>query len=343
MQQSQPEIYGESEEVAGVLALAWQELLDAHYTAIWVDTSGEGDLQLLGRAGSFGAESPEVEGEKVGAKATEDSWPQGAFFLVEGDGAPRDLAAQLGLLSDQIAAPSMCVPLDGVGIALFWLDSPDGTLGDEWKPVIEVAARASGAHLFQALRLEKLGRSFLQIGEAVGRAVDGREAHREGFSDAVSFYSGLIAREIGLSQGEIERIEYAGLWHGIGRLSVPEAVLESQQLSESDLETVRAAPVWGAQQLAGIEGLEEIAATIRHQNERYDGSGAPDGLAGENIPLGARILAVATRFAAMTNRRRDRAPLSVVGGAMDELAQDAGGALDPQIVQAFVAAMGRKL
>jgi len=339
MQVSQPDIYAESEEVASVLAIAWQELLDAECVAVWVDVSGEGCLELLGRAGQFDG----IAETQPTVKATEENWPESSFFLVEGEGESRDLAAQLGLLSEKVASPSLCVPFDGVGIALFWLDTPDGRLSDELQPFLEVGAKMSGAHLFHSLRLGKLGRSFLQIGEAVADSIDARESHREGFSKAVSYYSGIIARAFGLSDAEAERIEYAGLWHGLGRLSIPDSTLASEQLTNEEIVQVRNAAVWGAQKLENVEGLEEIVAMIRHQNERYDGSGAPDGLKGDNIPLGSRILAVATRFAAMTNRRSDRAPMSVVGGAMDAVAQGSGTDLDPNVVQAFVSAMGRKL
>jgi HD-GYP domain-containing protein (c-di-GMP phosphodiesterase class II) len=92
-----------------------------------------------------------------------------------------------------------------------------------------------------------------------------------------------------------------------------------------------------------VDGLQEIALMVRHQGERYDGGGYPDGLNGEAIPLGARILAVALRFSAMTKPRAHRRAMSVVGGALEALAQEAGASLDPRVVNAFLATMGRTL
>ena len=145
-----------------------------------------------------------------------------------------------------------------------------------------------------------------------------------------------------LSDADLERIEFAALWHGLGRLSVPDAILQKDApLSLAELEQVRGAATWGADKLKGVGGLDKVAAIVRHQNEHFDGSGAPDGWQAHAIPVGSRVLAVAARFAAMTMARADRAPLSVVGGAMDGVAQGAGAALDPDVVKAFLNAMGR--
>ena len=89
--------------------------------------------------------------------------------------------------------------------------------------------------------------------------------------------------------------------------------------------------------------MQPIALCVRHQNERFDGGGTPDALSGNDIPVGARILAVASRFAAMTGRRADRGPMSVVGGAMEDVAAASGSALDPEVVSAFLRVMGRSL
>ena len=234
------------------------------------------------------------------------------------------------------------MPLGEGALALLWLESSDGALGEEWQGILETLGAHAGALLGDALRVERMGRSFHQLSQAVAAAIDGREAHREGYSAAVAFYAGLIGREMRLNETDLERIEFAAHWHGLGRLSVPDAILQKDApLSADELEQVHGAAAWGADKLSGIEGLEKIADIVRHQNEHFDGTGAPDGLEGHAIPVGARVLAVASRFAAMTNPRADRAPLSVVGGAMEAVADKAGSALDPAVVKAFLAAMGR--
>ena len=326
-----------SDDIAAALAAAWLELLDAKAVALWALADG-GKLEPLGRAGQFeGAPDHDARIEFA-----QGAWPAHPFLLVQSEGAARDLATTLGLLSEVVAAPSLCVPLGDGALALLWLESSDGALGEEWQGILETLGAHAGALLGDALRVERMGRSFHQLSQAVAAAIDGREAHREGYSAAVAFYAGLIGREMRLNETDLERIEFAAHWHGLGRLSVPDAILHKDApLSAEELEQVRGAAAWGADKLSGIEGLEKIAAIVRHQNEHFDGTGAPDGLQGHAIPVGARVLAVASRFAAMTNPRADRAPMSVVGGAMEAVADKAGSALDPTVVKAFLAAMGR--
>ena len=326
-----------SDEIAAQLADAWRELLDARAVALWT-LGDDGRLEPMGRAGEFDEQfAPDAHIE-----FSQSAWPQRAFWIAQSDGATRDLTTTLGLLSEMVAAPSLCVPLGGCALALLWLDSPDGRFDDEWKDALEPLAAQSGALLNDALRVEKMGRSFHQLAGAMAAAIDGRETHRQGYSKAVAYYASLIGREMNLSDADLERIEFAALWHGLGRLSVPDAILQKDApLSGEELEQVRGAATWGADKLRGVEGLQKVASIVRHQNEHFDGSGAPDGLRQHAIPVGSRILAVAARFAAMTMPRADRAPLSVVGGAMDAVAEGAGKALDPEVVKAFLRAMGR--
>jgi HD-GYP domain-containing protein (c-di-GMP phosphodiesterase class II) len=179
--------------------------------------------------------------------------------------------------------------------------------------------------------------------EAFGRAVDLRDGHRIGHSRDASYYACLIAQETGLPPLEVEQIELAALLNGIGKLSVPDTLLNKREaLSQQELNAVRDAIIEGALLVRAVPGFEGVADLVRHQGERWDGSGSPDGLQGEEIPLGARILAVALRFAAMTRPRADRPAMSVVSGALEFLAYEAGLALDPAVVRTFLSLMGRE-
>ncbi|MBW3635470.1 MAG: HD domain-containing protein [Armatimonadetes bacterium] len=327
------------DEVAQRLAAAILELCEADAVALWACPDAANRLHLWGRAGDFDGDFQAAD-----VDFAPEAWPQSLFFIVQGEGQERDLAVTLGLISEKNAAPSLCVPLDERGIALLWLQSEDGELSDDWKAVFEMAGLQAGAILSMATRAERLNRSFRQFAEILATAVDSRETGREGYATAVAYYAGLMARTMNLDEAEAQKIEFAALLHGLGRLSIPEAILERKaQLSDEELERVRASTVAGAGWIASVDGLEEVALLVRHQGENYDGSGAPAGLSGDEIPLGSRILAVAARFAAMTARRADRAPLSVVGGAMDSVAENSGAALDPRVVAAFLSAMGRSV
>ena len=332
--------------IAGHLARAWRALLQSSggaqvaACAVWVNVGEDGRLEFLGRDGEFDEDPLESHTAVV---ASEQAWPREAFWILEGEGAARDLALQLGMLSEQVAAPSLCVPMGDEGLALLWVQSDDGELAGNWRSLVESCAAQGQTLLSFALRLERMNASLHGLAEAVADSIDEREPHREGRSRAVAYYAALIARELGLDEGEVAQIEFAALWHSMGRLSVPEEVLNKESLSDEELSKVRASSDWGAHKLQGVDGMHPIALAVRHQNERYDGAGLPDGLCAEDIPIGARVIAVASRFAAMTGRRADRGPLSVVGGAMEDVAAASGNALDPEVVAAFLRAMGRSL
>jgi HD-GYP domain-containing protein (c-di-GMP phosphodiesterase class II) len=179
--------------------------------------------------------------------------------------------------------------------------------------------------------------------DAFSRAVDMSDGHRDGHSRDASYYARLIASEYNLSDHEVDSIELAALMHGIGKLTLPDTLLhKSTPLTPAELGQVHDALISGASLVREVPGFETIAEIVCHQGERWDGTGSPDGLLHEEIPLGARILAVALRFAAMTRPRADRPALSVVGGALEFLAYEAGIALDPKVVRTFLGLMGRE-
>jgi putative nucleotidyltransferase with HDIG domain len=230
------------------------------------------------------------------------------------------------------------------GLALLWVASEDGTISNAIKPALHSAAIQGGGWLAGAMRIERVGSSYRNLGAVFANAIDAKDSNRSGHSKAVSYYASTVARGMGLPEHEVERVEFAGLLHDIGKISVPDSILRKvSPLIVDELQIIRHATVAGAEWLREVDGLQEIALMVRHQGERYDGGGYPDGLTGEAIPLGARILAVALRFSVMTKPRAHRRAMSVVGGALEALAQEAGASLDPRVVNAFLATMGRTL
>lgn len=263
-------------------------------------------------------------------------------------------SAETATIRPEIAVPpDLVAPLRSLstegygeisGLVLFWLETEDGLLPSSLQPALEAAAHQAGGWLAGAMRVERLGTSYRNLGAVFANAIDAKDANRTGHSKAVAYYAATIARGLGLPEHEVERIEFAGLLHDIGKVSVPDAILKKNApLTMDELEIIRASTVTGAEWLREVDGLEEVAAMVRHQGERFDGGGYPDGLSDEAIPLGARILAVALRFSAMTKPRANRRAMSVVGGALEALAGDSGSSLDPRVVNAFMTTMGRTL
>jgi putative nucleotidyltransferase with HDIG domain len=175
--------------------------------------------------------------------------------------------------------------------------------------------------------------TFLGAVSALTAAIDAKHTYTRGHSDRVTRHALFIADQLGLEQGQREDIRLAGLLHDVGKIGSPEFILDkSGPLTESEWETIQQHPQRGADLVANIPGMEEVARIIRHHHERHDGTGYPDGLAGEDIPLGARILAVADAFDAMTSARAYKPPLpeSVARG---ELRRCAKAQFDPDLVE----------
>jgi GGDEF domain-containing protein len=146
-----------------------------------------------------------------------------------------------------------------------------------------------------------------------------------------------LARRLGVDREQIDDIALAAELHDVGLLVVPEAVLSKEgPLSESETATIKSHSVAGERIIAAAPGLASVARLVRASAERFDGSGHPDGLAGETIPLGSRIIAVAVAFAALTSQRPYRPALSV-DEALAELRRCAGTQFDPRIVEGLAA------
>jgi len=170
----------------------------------------------------------------------------------------------------------------------------------------------------------------------LSRAAEAREGHNTGHGQAVSRYAEVIARELGLTQQEISDIAFCGLVHDVGKLVIPERMLsKAGHLSEDESYVMRIHAGMSADILGPIPGSEALQRIVRHHHERYDGAGYPDGLKGEGIPLGSRILTVADSYATMV-RELPYSPALTLVEAAEELEQGAGSQFDPKVVSVFL-------
>ena len=164
--------------------------------------------------------------------------------------------------------------------------------------------------------------------------LEARDARTYGHSQRVTRHAERIAATMGLPAAEVAKIRTAAALHDVGKLHTPRSILNKPgRLTDGEFAVVKRHPVDGAAMAGGI-GDPEITAMIRHHHERLDGRGYPDGLAGEEIPLGARIIAVADTFDAITSNRTYRRA-SVHKRALDVLSTEAGKQLDGDAVAAF--------
>ena len=177
----------------------------------------------------------------------------------------------------------------------------------------------------------RLERAVFQSLLGLANALEAKDAYTRGHSERVAGLARRMALGAGLGGGRAEVIAQAGLLHDLGKIAVPEVILrKAGPLSPEEWEIMRRHPVVGAQIVAPLEFFDEGAVILRHHHERLDGSGYPDGLRGELIPLGARIVAVADVYDALTSDRPYRPGLSH-GEALERLLAEAGRTLDERL------------
>jgi putative two-component system response regulator len=203
---------------------------------------------------------------------------------------------------------------------------------------LELENRGYQLHLEQKVeeQAHKIRSAFLNAITALVYALEAKDNYTSGHSQRVSDISVAIAVELGLSRPEIEKIRLAGLIHDIGKIGVREAVLTKPgKVSAEEYQHILSHSDIGEHILTPIVEDEAILKAVRHHHERYDGTGYPDGLSGEEIPLAARILAVADSYDAIISGRPYRRPESIPA-ACDEIRRHSGSQFDPKVVSAFL-------
>jgi diguanylate cyclase (GGDEF)-like protein len=175
--------------------------------------------------------------------------------------------------------------------------------------------------------------------DALVTAVDRRDHYTRRHSEDVTEYSLMIAQQLGLSQDTMRTLRLAGLLHDLGKIAIPDAILRKPSaLTDEEYDLMKQHPVYGWLIVSAIPALSETLPAIRHHHERYDGRGYPDALAGEDIPLLGRLMAVADAYSAMTTDRPYRKGMPP-SQAVDQLRKGVGTQFDPAMVEAFLIAL----
>ena len=197
--------------------------------------------------------------------------------------------------------------------------------------------------LHNAQLYQKIQDSYFEIVKALAQAIEAKDPYTHGHSARVMEYSLQIAQKLNLSEEEIKSLKYAAILHDIGKIGVRGYILNNPNgLTIEEYEEVKKHPAIGENIIQPIELLQPIRPLIRHHHEWYNGKGYPDGLSGENIPLGARILTVADAYDAMRSDRPYRKALSEEK-AIQELKDGSGRQFDPQIVEVFLEILKQNL
>ncbi len=178
--------------------------------------------------------------------------------------------------------------------------------------------------------------AMMDIVLTLSRATESREVHAAGHGEAVSHYAEALGHELGMTEDEVEDLAYAARVHDLGKLIVPEKILEKPgPLSEDEYYIVKMHASVSAEIIACIPDSEQMQAMIKHHHEWLDGTGYPDGLQGEDIPLGARVLHVVDAYVNMTSDR-SFAQARSAHEAMAELERNSGTQFDGMIVRLFL-------
>ena len=221
-------------------------------------------------------------------------------------------------------------------IGFFELGKEVGEFNEEEKRMMRTLAGQAAIAIENSRLFDHTQRTYYETIRALAEALEARDAYTRGHSERVTRYALAIAKELNLSADDQKIIEHAGLLHDIGKIGISDTILHKPtKLSADDRKVIEHHPIFGDTILGPIKFLSEVQIVVKHHHERYDGTGYPDKLAGEDIPLSARIVCVADSFDAMTSDRPYRPALDRAT-AIAELEKNKGKQFDPDLVDVFV-------
>ncbi|WP_172856574.1 HD-GYP domain-containing protein [Thermoanaerobacterium sp. RBIITD] len=187
--------------------------------------------------------------------------------------------------------------------------------------------------------IEEIKQNYLDMEDALISALEAKDVYIQGHSERVHKLVSLIVSKMKLKSEEAEDIITAARLHDIGKIGINDSVLNKPgRLTEEEYAQIMDHPVMGSEIVKKVRSMYNISNIIRHHHEKYDGSGYPDGLKGEEIPLGSRIIAVADAFDAMTSKRSYRDPF-LISEAIEELRKNTNIQFDAGVVDAFISAL----
>jgi len=222
-----------------------------------------------------------------------------------------------------------------VGAINLYTKNPHKFNEDEKRLLGIFASQAAGA-IENARLFESLRESYLNTIQALSMAIDAKDQYTHGHSKRVKDLSSIIGRQMGLTEDQLELLEYAADLHDIGKIGISELIISKEgKLTVEEYDLIKTHPLVGETIIEPVPFLQEVKPIIRHHHERWDGYGYPDGLKGEEIPQMSRIILIADAYDAMTSDRPYRKALTH-DEAVREIKKHTNAQFDPEVVEAFL-------
>ncbi len=336
-------------DVAGVFESVIESILrtlDADRTALLLRNSGSADTDLrVAVARTRGSSSPTTE-IRVSRTVTNDVLNNGVSVLIENAAADRRYQDAESIVAQDIRS-AVCAPItaDGAVRGVIYADkrAAERRFTEADMELLAHIGSQAGVALHRAELVDQFQRLFLDTMRAMVATIDAKDGYTHRHSERVATAAVALARELGRSEADMRTVKLSGLLHDIGKIGVPEAILNKPgPLTDAEHREMRKHPEHGVHILSHISvgGIDAIMLGVRSHHEKWDGTGYPDGHAGEQIPWLGRLLAVADVVDALSSDRSYRGAYDV-NRAVTMIIEDAGQHFDPDIADALAALHAR--
>ena len=241
--------------------------------------------------------------------------------------------------SEPLEAVAAVIPGVGRSMGVICLARETGTGGgflpDE-RELLLGYAQTTAVALQKLILRENVERNLVDTITAFVNAIESKDRYLKGHSARVALYAGEIAQTLGMTTEMVEVVRRGAMLHDLGKLSIMDTILSKpERLTADEFTIIKSHPVVGARILEPLRFLARETCAVRHHHERFDGTGYPDGLRGEDIPMVARVVTVADVFDAITSNRPYRTALPLAS-AREEIARGCGSHFDPVVAEAFL-------